>query len=96
MRFTPLTPYAVSVKPSVAGVTMSSEPSPVLVGMVDRLRRAGLAVNDAREAYDAARELRDALVIQAIDEGMQQQVVAAAAGISRSRVIAILSTSSAA
>lgn len=69
---------------------------PVLQGMSERLRAAGLAVRDAHEAYDAARELRDALIVQAIDEGMQQRVVAAAAGVSKSRVIAILEASHAA
>lgn len=65
----------------------------VLVGMVERLRHAGLGVSDSREAYDAARELRDGLVVQAVDEGMQQRAVAAAAGISQARVIAILAAS---
>ena len=62
----------------------------VLVGMPERLRAAARAVGDTREAYDAARELRDALIVQAIDEGMQQNAVARAAGVSRSRVVAII------
>lgn len=69
---------------------------PVLQGMIERLRAAGRAVHDAQEAYDAARELRDALIVQAIDEGMAQHIVANASGVSRSRVIAIVAAASAA
>ena len=68
----------------------STTSRPILPGMTERLRAAGRAVTDSREAYDAARELRDALIVQAIDEGMQQNAVARAAGVSRARVIAIL------
>ena len=65
----------------------------MLDGMADRLRAAARAVVDSREAYDAARELRDALIVEAIDQGMQQKAVAALTGVSRSRVIAILGVS---
>lgn len=67
----------------------------VLVGMVNRLQAAGRAVADTREGYEAARELRDALIVQAVDEGMQQTAVARAAGVSRARVIAILAATGA-
>lgn len=67
-----------------------------LDGMVTRMTAAAREVADAREAYDAALELRDALIVDAIDQGCPQTVVARAAGVSRSRVMAILEAHAAA
>lgn len=67
--------------------------STVLTDMNPRLEAASSAVRSAREALAAEVELRDRLVVAAIDQGMSQRAVAAAAGISVPRVCAILAGS---
>jgi len=61
--------------------------------MRPRLEAAAAAVLDAREAYEARLEQRDALIVQAVDQGMSQGHVATAAGIRKGRVSAILAGS---
>ena len=65
----------------------------VLTDMSPRLVAAAAAVSSAREALAAQVELRDELVVAAIDHGMSQRAVATAAGISVPRVCAILAGS---
>ena len=67
--------------------------STVLTDMSPRLVAAAGAVKDAREALADATEVRDQLVVQAIDQGMTQRAVATAAGVSVPRVCAILASS---
>lgn len=55
-----------------------------------RLEAAARSVADADHHAAASRELRDRLVVEACDEGLTHGVVAAAAGVSRTRVLAIL------
>lgn len=69
---------------------MSTAPQPVITDMKARLEAAGTAVADATEVLRAARELRDQLVVAAVDQGMSLRAVAAAAGITSARVCAIL------
>jgi len=65
-------------------------PELVLTDMNARLRAAATAVTNTRDAYRAAVELRNGLVVTAVDEGMSQRAVAAAAGIAVSRVSGLL------
>lgn len=55
-----------------------------------RLRVAAREVADARDAYRLAVELRNALVVAAIDEGFTQQAVSRAAGIDRKTITEIV------
>lgn len=62
--------------------------------LLSRLTTAAHELADANDAAKAARELRDQLVVEAVDQyGLQQRAVAAAAEISSARVIAILGAS---
>lgn len=80
-----------SVSHTKAQVTIVSTPvSPVLTDMKPRLEAAGREVTSTRDAHRAALEVRDELVITAVDHGMSQRAVAAAAGITVARVCAIL------
>lgn len=65
-------------------------PEPVLTDMKPRLEEAGRRTADARDRWDAERELRDQLVVAAVDHGMSQRAVATALGVSVTRVSAIL------
>ena len=65
----------------------------VLTDMNARLSAAGRAVVGAREALDVKREHRDRLIVEAVDAGMAQRAVAAAAGVSVARVSAVLLSS---
>jgi len=62
----------------------------VLTDMNPRLQTAAAEVASTRDAHRAALEVRDELVITAVDNGMSQRKVAAAAGITVARVCAIL------
>lgn len=71
-------------------MTDTGRPLEVAATLADRLRAAVVAHNDAQEvAQHCATRFRE-LVVEAIDTGMRQQDVAALAGISRSRVHAIV------
>lgn len=63
---------------------------PVLTDMKPRLEAAARDAEDARDKLRDALELRDQLVIAAVDAGMSQRAVAAAARIAVSRVSGIL------
>lgn len=63
---------------------------PVLTDMKPRLEAAAADLADKRGAYELALALRNQLVVTAVDHGMSQRAVAAAAGISVSRVVALL------
>jgi hypothetical protein len=67
--------------------------STVLTDMNPRLEAAAVAVASARESLTAALELRDQLVVAAIDHGMSQRQVAKGAGVAVARICAILADS---
>ena len=62
----------------------------VLTDMKPRLEAAAAAVRSAKDKHLAELEVRDQLVVAAVDQGMSQRVVARAAGVSVARVCAIL------
>ena len=66
------------------------KPSEVLHDARPRLQAAGRRVADARTELALSLELRDRLVVQASDDGMPAEAVAIAAGVSRTRVLAVL------
>lgn len=68
-------------------------PQTVISDLRPRLAAARLAVADAQRALATERQRRDQLIVAAIDEGMAQRAVAAAAGVSNTRVVAILADS---
>lgn len=59
-------------------------------GLEARLDRSALDVEELKDALTAARERRDGLVVQAVDEGYQLRWVATAAHLSTSSVERIL------
>ena len=61
-----------------------------LTDMKPRLEAAAAAVSSARDKHQAELEVRDQLVVAAVDQGMSQRVVARLAGVSVARVCAIL------
>ena len=65
-------------------------PTDVLTDMKPRLEAAATAVTSARDKHHAEMQLRDQLVVAAVDQGMSQRAVARAAGVSVARVCAIL------
>jgi predicted XRE-type DNA-binding protein len=65
-------------------------PHPVLTDMKPRLEAAAADLADARERYKTSLELRNELVLAAVDHGMSQRHVAAAAHVAVSRVSALL------
>lgn len=71
---------------------VSTPVKPVLSDMKPRLEKAAAAVVDARDAYNAALEQRNELVLAAVDNGMSQRQVAKAAGVSVGRITALLLT----
>jgi hypothetical protein len=68
-------------------------PAPVLTDMKPRLEAAAAAVISARDAHQAALEIRNELVVAAVDHGMSLRTVARAARITPPRVCAILAGS---
>jgi hypothetical protein len=56
---------------------------------LSRLRAASAATRAAESAWRAQLRRRDELVEEAVDAGVSQRKVAEAAGLSRSRVVAI-------
>lgn len=62
----------------------------VLSDLAPRLRAAAATVADATEQLRLARQHRDELVVQAVEEGMTQKRVAEAAGVSAPHVTRIL------
>lgn len=68
-------------------------PQQVITDLVPRLNAARDAVRDAREVLAAELQKRDQLIVNAIDEGMAQRAVASHAGVSGTRVVAVLAGS---
>lgn len=62
----------------------------VLTDVLPRLKAARAAVTSTHDAYLAELELRNDLVVAAVDHGISQRQVAAAAGVAVSRVSALL------
>lgn len=62
----------------------------MLTDMKPRLEAAAVAVASARDKHLAELEVRNQLVVAAVDQGMSQRQVARAAGVSIARVSAIL------
>ena len=60
-----------------------------------RIRAAVEDVDDTRDAYRLSLEVRDKLIVEAIDSGMTQKQVAAMAKVQKGRISAILSNSEA-
>jgi DNA invertase Pin-like site-specific DNA recombinase len=67
--------------------------SEVLPGILPRLAKASADTEDRRDAFDAAKELRDQIVVEAIDNGLTQRDVAKGGNISRALVNKILNQS---
>lgn len=65
----------------------------VISDLKPRLEASRQAVAEARELLAAELERRDGLIVSAIDEGMAQRAVAVAAGVSNTRVVAVLAVS---
>lgn len=73
---------------------MPRKPKPVASEVRVRLEKAASEVADSKDAYDLAVEQRDRLVLEAIDlHGMSHQGVAAAIGVAKGRISAILASS---
>jgi hypothetical protein len=62
----------------------------VVPDLLPRIQRAAAEARDAVDAAQLAQRLRDQLIVQAVDAGISQRHVAAAAGVSKGRIIAIL------
>lgn len=67
-----------------------SVPNPVLTDVNPRLQAAAAATESSYQQWKTDLELRDELIEAAVDEGMSQRKVAAAAKVSVSRVAGIL------
>lgn len=62
----------------------------VVPDMLPRIHAAAVAVREAEEARTLRAAQRDALIVQAVDQGVSQRAVAAAAGLSRARIVGLL------
>ncbi|MCW2754646.1 MAG: hypothetical protein JWQ32_2057 [Marmoricola sp.] len=62
----------------------------VVPDLLPRIRAAATDVRDATDAAQLAQRLRDQLIVQAVDAGISHRHIATAAGISKSRIVAIL------
>jgi predicted XRE-type DNA-binding protein len=58
--------------------------------MMPRIRKAAALARDATDAAELMRRQRDELILQAVDAGISQRQIARAAGIAKSRVVAIV------
>lgn len=65
----------------------------VLADLTPRLEAAARAVKDAQVELALALEARNELIVQAVDEGMAQTKVAAAAQVSQPQVVRVLAAS---
>jgi hypothetical protein len=65
-------------------------PSEVVPDLLPRIAAARRALEDALEAADLRRRQRDDLIVRAVDAGVSQRQIAAAAGVKQPRIIAIL------
>lgn len=62
----------------------------VVPDLLPRIRRAATDARDAVDAAQLAQRLRDQLIVQAVDAGVSHRHIASAAGVSKSRIVAIL------
>lgn len=62
----------------------------VLPDMIPRIKAAAARARDAVDAAELLRRQRDELILEAVDAGISQRVIAQAAGIAKSRVVAIV------
>lgn len=65
----------------------------VVPDLLPRITAAAHAARDAEDAWRLRVRHRDQLVTSAVDAGVSQRSIAAAAGLSKGRVIAILANS---
>lgn len=65
----------------------------LLDDLTPRLEAAANAVKDAQIELELAIEARNELIVQAVDEGLTQKAVAAAAGVSQPHVVRVLAGS---
>jgi DNA-directed RNA polymerase specialized sigma24 family protein len=73
---------------------MVRKPKPVAAEVRIRLEKAAAEVKDRKDAYDAALEQRDRIVVEAVDlHGVSQLAIADALGVAKGRVSAILAAS---
>lgn len=69
---------------------MPNGPQEVLGDLTPRLEAAARAVADAQDHLRKEQARRNALIVQAVDEGMNHGAVARASGVSRTRVLGLL------
>lgn len=72
---------------------MSHAGRAVATDLGPRLRAAAAAVDDARQALLLELQLRDELIVRAVDEGMHVTAAGNLAGVTRGRAIAIVAAS---
>lgn len=71
----------------------AKEASEEVQNLSPRLQKASDRVRELRELLKASVELRDELVVEAIDLGVSQREVARLVGVQQSRIVAIISQS---
>jgi hypothetical protein len=64
--------------------------SEVVPDLLPRIAAAKRAVEDATDALKDRRQQRDDLIVRAVDAGVSQREIAAAAGVKQPRIIRIL------
>ena len=69
---------------------MSAAAREVLPDLLPRIKAAAVDARDKTDAAQLAQRMRDRLIVEAVDAGISQRHVAAAAGVSKGRIIAIL------
>lgn len=62
----------------------------VLPDLLPQIEAAARAARDAEDSWRLAIRLRDALVVDAVDAGISHRHIAAASGLSKSRIVGIL------
>lgn len=62
----------------------------VVPDLLPRVRAAASATRDAQDAFDLEKRLRDQLIVKAVDAGISQRAIAEAAGLAKSRIVAIV------
>jgi len=65
-------------------------PEEVLPDYLPRVSKLSRMVRDAEDAWRLLLRQRDEVIVDAVDNGISQRAVAAAAGMSRGRVVGIL------
>lgn len=62
----------------------------VVSDLLPRIRAAATAARDAQDSAMLRRRQRDELIVEAVDAGVSQRAIAAAAGVKKSRIVAIV------